>query len=59
MVATRFGTALGARLGVTTVEYRVEIEVVGVLECSGLFEAPMPPLFTGQLQVVTMIARAV
>jgi alpha-glucosidase len=47
VISPGLGTAFGARLGITTVEDGVEIEVVGVLECSGLFEAPMSPLFHG------------
>ena len=39
--------AFGAGLRVTTIEDRIEVEVVRVLECSGLFEAPMPPLLHG------------
>ena len=40
------GPTLGTGLGVLRIEDRVEV-VVGALECSGFFEAPMSPLFHG------------
>ena len=46
MVVARIGPTLGARFGIASIEDRVKI-VVGALECSGFFEAPMSPLFHG------------
>lgn len=50
------GSTFGTRLGILRIEDGVEI-VVGALECSGFFEAPMSPLFHGLAPVVEIFVE--
>ena len=50
------GTTLRTGLGILGIKDRIEI-VVGALECSGFFEAPMSPLFHGLAPVGEIFVR--
>jgi hypothetical protein len=50
MVVAGIGPALRTRFRIAGVEELVQI-VVGALECSGFFEAPMSPLLHGPAPV--------